>query len=219
MERFMPQFQGRPWTDGMEVIHAYVLPRPGIDDALLDLAHACRSTLSGFPIHVAFPTTAGDPGTLHMTLEMVADAPAADISAGERQLLADALREELADVAPFETEIGPPIGKRAGAVLDVWPEDQAVALQERVRGAIRRTRGDAALQHDGGRLHMQLGYSHQAADSDSLNSRLRTITPRRAPLRIDTVHLLNVRFAVVPDTGGWRLSWETLAEIPLGKNR
>jgi len=47
---------------------------------------------------------------------------------------------------------------------------------------------------------------------------LRAIIPRRAPLRIDTVHLLNVRFAIAPDTGGWRLSWEPIAEIPLGKS-
>jgi len=218
MDRFTPQFQGKPWVDGMEIIHVYVLPRPGVDDELLALAHACRPALSGFPIDPTFPPTAGDPGNLHLTLEMVADAPAADIGAGERQLLADALHKELADVAPFETEVGPPIGNRAGAVLDVWPEDQAVALQDRVRAAIRTTRGDTALQHDGGRLHIQLGYSYHAANSDSLNSRLRAITPRRAPLRIDTVHLLSVRFANAPDTGGWRLTWEPLAEIPLGKN-
>jgi hypothetical protein len=202
----------------MEIIHAYVLPRPGVDDELLALAQACRPALLGFPIDPALPATAGDPGTLHLTIEMVADVPAADISAGERQSLTDALHKALADVAPFETEVGPPIGNRAGAVLDVWPEDRAVALQDRVRAAIRTTRGDAALQHDGGRLHVQLGYSYQAANSDSLNSRLRAITPRRARLRIDTVHLLNVRFAIAPDTGGWRLSWKPLAEISLGKS-
>ncbi len=52
--------------------------------------------------------------------------------------------------------------------------------------------------------------------SNPLNSRLRAITPRRAPLRVDILHLLNVRFAIAPDTGGWRLRWEPLAEIPLG---
>jgi len=41
----------------------------------------------GFPIDPALPPAAGDPGTLHLTLEMVADAPAAGIDAGERQSL------------------------------------------------------------------------------------------------------------------------------------
>ena len=103
-----------------------------------------------------------------------------------------------------------------GAVLVVWPDAQAVALQERVRAAIRTTRGDATLQHVGGRLHMPLGYSCDSASAGSLNSRPRAITPRRAPLHVDTLHLLNVRFAIAPDAGGWKLSWEPLAEIPLG---
>lgn len=61
MERFTPQFQGKPWADGMEIIHAYVLPRPGVDDELLALAHVCWPALLGFPIDPAFPATAGDP--------------------------------------------------------------------------------------------------------------------------------------------------------------
>ncbi|MFJ8602296.1 2'-5' RNA ligase family protein [Streptomyces shenzhenensis] len=200
----------------MEVIHAYVLPRVGVDDELISLAHACRPTLLDYPIDPACPSEAGDPGTLHLTIEMVADAPAADIGAGERADLIAALRKELAALAPFSTELGPPIGGVAGVVLDVWPEDQAVALQERVRAAIRASRGDAALQHKGGRIHCSLGYSYDAASSDPLNSALRAITPRRAPLHVDSLHLLNVRFEIAADTGGWRISWTPIAEIPLG---
>jgi hypothetical protein len=148
-------------------------------------------------------------------MEMVADAPTAEISPAAQRDLIDALHKELTDVRPFVTQLGPPIGNKAGAVLDVWPEGEAVALQERARSAIRTTRGPRALQHDGGRLHCQLGYSFRAANSDPLNSRLRAVTPRRAKLRVKSLHLLNVRFAIAPDTGGWRLSWEPLAEIPL----
>ncbi|MFE4018647.1 hypothetical protein ACFXPZ_14660 [Streptomyces sp. NPDC059101] len=215
MDRFIPRFQGRPWVNGMEVIHAYLLPRVGVDDELLALAHACRPALLEYPIDLACPPEAGDPGTLHVTIEMVADAPAGCVSASERTGLIDALRKELADVSPFVTELGPPIGNVAGAVLDVWPEEKAVALQERVRTAIRATRGDAALQHDGGRLHCSLGYSYAAANSDRLNSALRALTPRRAPLHVGALHLLNVRFEIAEETGGWRLLWEPIAEIPL----
>lgn len=215
MERFTPRFQGQQWVDGMEVTHAYLLPQAGIDDELLALAHACRPVLLSYPIDLASPAQASDPGTLHVTIEMVADAPTADIGPAAQRALVDALRTELADVAPFTTEVGPPIGNRAGAIMDVWPDAQAVALRERVRAAIRTARGDAALLHDGGRLHMSLGYSYGTANSDPLNSQLRAITPRRAPLSVDTLYLLNVRFAIAPDTSGWRLSWEPLAEIPL----
>ncbi|MGW0672537.1 hypothetical protein [Streptomyces sp. NPDC002746] len=216
MERFNPKFQGRTWTEGMGVVHAYVLPRTGVDDELISLAHACRPAMLDYPIDLACPPEAGDPGTLHLTIEMVADAPAADISGTERADLVKALHHQLAGVAPFVTEVGPPIGNIAGAVLDVWPEDQAVALQERVRAAIRATRGDAALQHNGGRIHCSLGYSYDTANSDRLNSALRALIPRRAPLHVDTLHLLNVRYDIAADHGGWRMSWEPIAEIPLG---
>ena len=39
MELFTPHFQGKPWADEMEVLHAYPLPRAGIDDELPTLAH------------------------------------------------------------------------------------------------------------------------------------------------------------------------------------
>ncbi|WP_406220817.1 hypothetical protein [Streptomyces decoyicus] len=113
MERFTPKFQGRPWTDGMEVVHAYVLPRPGVDDELISLAHTCRPALLDYPIDLTCPPEAGNPGTLHLTIEMVADAPAADISASERAYLVNALHKELAEVSPFVTEVGPPIGNVA----------------------------------------------------------------------------------------------------------
>lgn len=38
VEKFVPRFQGRPWADGLRVLHVYVLPRPGVDDGLLSLA-------------------------------------------------------------------------------------------------------------------------------------------------------------------------------------
>lgn len=216
MERFTPKFQGRPWVDGMEVTHAYVLPRARVDDELIALAHACRPALLDYPIDLACPPEPGDPGTLHLTIEMIADAPTAEISDGERSDLVNALHKELADVAPFVTEVGPPIGNIAGAVLDVWPEDQAVALQKRVQAAIRAARGDGALQHNGGRIHCSLGYSYDTMNPDRLNSALRALTPRRAPLHVDTLHLLNVRYDIAADHGGWRMSWEPIAEIPLG---
>ncbi|WP_159402067.1 MULTISPECIES: hypothetical protein [Streptomyces] len=42
------------------------------------------------------------------------------------------------------------------------------------------------------------------------------ITPRRAPMRVDAIHLLSVRYDIAPDTGGWRMSWAPVAEVPLG---
>lgn len=114
MRRFTPKFGGSgQWTEGMGVLHVYVRPRPGVDNDLLALAHACRPVLLEYPIDPACPAPAGDPGTLHITVEMIADTASAGISADERQDLIGALRKELATVAPFDTEVGPPIGNVA----------------------------------------------------------------------------------------------------------
>jgi hypothetical protein len=93
-----------------------------------------------------------------------------------------------------------------GAVLDVWPDAQAVALQERVRAAIRTTRGDAALQHVGGRLHMSLGYSYDSASSDSLNSRLRG--DHTAPVAAARGHPASAERPFRDRPGHWHLEVE-----------
>ncbi|MCZ1012145.1 hypothetical protein [Streptomyces lydicus] len=216
MEPFAPKFQGRPWVSGMRALHVYVLPRPGADDDLLAMAHACQPIFARYPIDPQCGSGPDDAGLLHLTGEMLADVPAAEYNEAAREELANALRAELSDVAAFTTEVGPPIGNIAGAVLDVWPEADTVALIERIRTAISKTRGDVALQHSGGRPHISLGYSWGSASSDPLNSELRNkVVPRRATLFVDRVHLLDVAWTLDDDLGGWRMSWERVAEIPL----
>ncbi|MFI8102100.1 hypothetical protein [Streptomyces sp. NPDC086023] len=199
------------------MLHVYVLPRPGVDDELLSLARACVPLMAEHPIDPQLPGTGDGAGWLHLTVEMLADAPATDYDGPALQRLVDALETELASIAPFTTEAGPPIANIAGAVLDVWPETDAEMLREATRTAIRKARGEDALQHQGGRQHISLGYADGTSSSDRLNSRLRNeITPRRAPLHVDRVHLLAVTWTEDTVSGGWRMSWEPVAEIPLG---
>ncbi|WP_282698327.1 hypothetical protein [Streptomyces sp. CC208A] len=78
-------------------------------------------------------------------------------------------------------------------------------------------RGEAALQHQGGRGHVSFCYADDTASSDRLNSRLRNeITPRRAPMHVDRVHLVSVTWTEDEASGGWRMSMEPVAEIRLG---
>ncbi|MEJ8652802.1 hypothetical protein WKI65_33250 [Streptomyces sp. MS1.AVA.3] len=218
MEPFVPKFQGRPWVSGVRALHVYVLPRPGVDDDLLAMAQVCRPILAGYPIDPQCGSEPDDAGLLHLTGEMLADAPAAEYDEAARAELANSLSAELSYVAAFTTEVGPPIGNIAGVVLDVWPDEDAVALIERIRAAIRKTRGDVALQHSGGRPHISLGYSWGSASSDPLNSELRNmVIPRRATLFVDRVHLLDVAWTLDEELGGWRMTWEPVAEIPLGR--
>ncbi|MFJ4572125.1 2'-5' RNA ligase family protein [Streptomyces sp. NPDC088846] len=219
MEKFAPKYRGGAWPAG-GVLHIYVCPRAGVDDELLELAQRCRSSIGEYPIDPQYPAAPGDPGWLHLTVEMIADAPTAEISDEEKAKLVGELTQELSGLPPFGTEVGPPIGNVAGCVLDVWPEDQVRELEHRVRAAVVRARGEDAIQHSGGRPHISLGYSYAAASSDKLNGELRnTVVPRRAPLLIDRVHLMDVTWTeqpIGPDgTLGWQMTWTSVAEIPL----
>ncbi|MFH8520267.1 2'-5' RNA ligase family protein [Streptomyces gelaticus] len=218
MRQFVPKFQGRPWISGERVLHVYVCPRAGVDDELLRLVGRATEAMAPYPVDPQAPHCPADPGWLHLTVEMVADAPSAAISDPDRTKLVDALTDALADVEAFQTEAGPPIGNIAGAVLDVWPDRQAVALQDRVRSVLRAVRGDRAVTPSADRPHLSLGYAYADADSDPLNSVLRTtITPRRAPLLVDRVHVVDVTWVYesMPGGDGWRMSWTPVAEIPL----
>ncbi len=114
MERFVPHFQGRPWPSGMPALHVYVLPRPGVDDGVLSLARSCVLLTEGYPVDPQISATGDDAGLLHATLEMLADAPANEYDEPAIQQLVEALEAELADIAPFTTEVGPPHREHRG---------------------------------------------------------------------------------------------------------
>ncbi|MFB7469934.1 2'-5' RNA ligase family protein [Kitasatospora sp. NPDC056184] len=212
MEKFVPKFQGAPWPDGARVLHVYAVPDLRTDRELADLVGACRTAMRPYPI-----TPIGD-DTLHCTLDMIADTTSDRITAAERADLVTALREHLAATPPFEATAGAPVANRAGAVLHLSPHHLLLDLRERVRDAIRRTRGPGALLHDGGRPHISLGYAWSEASSEDLRTALRHISPGHAPVRIREVQLLDVRFRQHPRPGAetaWQLSWAPVATVPL----
>ncbi|MFJ5071539.1 hypothetical protein ACIQC7_34495 [Kitasatospora sp. NPDC088556] len=216
MERFVPHFQKAPWPDGARVLHIYAVL--GLEDnpALARLVRACHTAMLPFPI-----TPLGD-GALHCTLEMVADTTADKITAEERDALLDALRKHLAGAGELDLVAGSPVANRAGAFLDLSPDDGLLDLRERIRAAIREVRGPGALLHDGGRPHISLGYSWATASSDELQTALRRISPSHAPVHVSGVQLLDVQFRQHPRPNGqtaWELSWEPVAELPLGPVR
>ncbi|MFC8449337.1 2'-5' RNA ligase family protein [Kitasatospora sp. NPDC057223] len=212
MERFVPKFQGRPWPDGARALHVYALPDLDSDRELARLADTCREAMRAFPISVLAD------GLLHSTVEMIADTTADRISAAERDELTAALREQLAGTGPLLVTAGSPIANRFGAFLDLHPDEGLVALRERVRETVRAVRGPTALQHDGGRPHMSLGYARGEGDSDRLQTALRQISPSHAPLHVANLHVVDVRFRELPcgdGETGWDISWEPVAVIPL----
>ncbi|MFD9692066.1 hypothetical protein ACFWXO_40595 [Kitasatospora sp. NPDC059088] len=212
MEKFVPKFQGAPWPDGARVLHVYAVPDLQADLALARLVGDCREAMSPYPI-----TPLGD-GTLHCTIEMVADTTADKITPEERDDLVAALHTHLAFTGPLEVTAGSPIANRAGAFLDLGPDESLVDLRERVRDAIHEVRGPGALLHNGGRHHISLGYAWADASSGALQTALRKISPSHASVRFSALRLLDVTFQQFPRPGGesaWELSWEPVATIPL----
>ncbi|MGW3228732.1 hypothetical protein [Kitasatospora sp. NPDC001095] len=212
MEKFVPKFQGAPWPDGARVLHVYAVPNLQADLPLARLVSECRGAMSPYPI-----TLVGD-GTLHCTIEMVADTTADKITPEECDNLVAALHTHLAFTGPLEVTAGSPIANRVGAFLDLSPDERLVDLRERVRDAIREVRGPGALLHDGGRHHISLGYAWAEASSDALQTALRGISPSHVPVRFGALQLLDVTFQQVSRPGGelaWELSWEPVAAIPL----
>lgn len=214
MKRFAPSFRGAPWPDGHRVLHVYLLPALSINHELARLVAACHAAMRDYPI------TLLDDDHLHATVEMVADTSADHITEDERSALAIALHEHLADVPAFQVTAGSPIANKAGALLDLAPDEPLAELRQRVQAAFRQVRGPDVIQHDGGRHHISLGYAFDAADSDPLQSALRRISPSHAPFRVDAVHLLDVQFRErrhggSAGPGAWEIFWDYLAAIPL----
>ncbi|MEU4300285.1 hypothetical protein [Kitasatospora aureofaciens] len=212
MEKFVPKFQGAPWPDGARVLHVYAVPNLQTDLPLARLVNECRDAMTPYPI-----TPIGD-DTLHCTIEMVADTTADKIAPEERDDLVAALHTHLAFTGPLEVTAGSPIANRAGAFLDLSPDERMVDLREHVRNAIREVRGPGALLHDGGRHHISLGYAWAEASSDALQTALRRISPSHVPVRFTALQLLDVQFQQVPRPGGelaWELTWEPVAAISL----
>ncbi|GLV88688.1 hypothetical protein Slala04_01420 [Streptomyces lavendulae subsp. lavendulae] len=212
MEKFTPKFQGKSWPNAARVLHVYACPDLHADRQLARLVGACYDAMRPFPI-----TPMAD-GTLHCTIEMVADATSDKITAEERAELVTALRAHLSGTGPLDVLAGSPVANRFGAFLDLTPDDALVELREHVRDAIREVRRPGALLHDGGRLHVSLGYAWAEASSDALQAVLRRISPSHAPFRFGTVQLLDVLFQQQPRPDGetaWELSWEPVAAIAL----
>ncbi|GAB6902055.1 2'-5' RNA ligase family protein [Kineosporia succinea] len=183
-----------PWSSDVSWLFVCLLPDVTRDAALGELLAGCREAMRGFPI-----ATVPD-GELRVTLAQVGDATADRIDPAQRAALLEGLRERLAGQQPFEITAGSPLAYATGALLDL--EDEP--LQELIgtlRAAIRELRGEAAGTFHPGVTHMTLGYAHGEASTDELARKLRRVRPSHARMRVDSVHLLEVR---VSDSGfGW----------------
>lgn len=105
MKAFTPAFRGQEWDSGAGALHLYVRPEES-DTEFHDLAAACRETMGGYPIWCV------PEDLVHITVEMDAAAPSANISTTERTRLITALEGELTRIEPFTLWCGSPLANR-----------------------------------------------------------------------------------------------------------
>lgn len=218
MEQFVPNFRGEPWSAdrlgpgaGARALHVYAVPDLTADQDLGALVGQCRTAMKGHPILPA------EDRYLHLTLEVVSARHADQVGDAERADLLEALLAALARVDAFTVTLGSPLAGRAGALLDVHPDDDVDSLHRTIRCAVQNTLPTDVL-YPVPPVHMSLGYSYAAGDSDRLQSALRRIRPGHATMTIASVQLLDVLFRPVPVEDGhlaWNLSWDHVATIPL----
>ncbi|MBO1419179.1 2'-5' RNA ligase family protein [Streptomyces sp. FH025] len=213
MKPFHPTFGQRLWPDGLRVLQVYALPDLPEGSALHTLFAGLRESLADFPI-VPVPD-----GRAHITLDMITSAPADAIGDADRRELAHRLRTAVAGLGPLALQAGSPIAYRTGVRFDLHPDGQLAVLQQRVRSAIHRVCGDGSTGYPLGVLHMTAGYAAADVDTDELAQVIHRVRPGHAPFTVRRIVLIEVYWQRVAvddaDAPGWRICWDTLADIPL----
>ncbi|MFE6052865.1 2'-5' RNA ligase family protein [Kitasatospora sp. NPDC056446] len=130
--------------------------------------------------------------------------------------LGDEARAELADVAPFEVQLGPTWPGVTAITVAPYPEEPMATLNRKVRAAVSRVDG-VELRAEEKRFWPHTSIAYAKADSSQaddylLNRALRQLRPERITLTVDSVHL--VQQIQDPKAGYYR--WEEVAELPLG---
>ncbi|MEV8529915.1 hypothetical protein AB0451_38485 [Streptomyces sp. NPDC052000] len=110
-----------------------------------------------------------------------------------------------------------------GLIFDLSPDEPLNALRTTVTRAFEATtvtrafeaaRGRDATTYKTGVLRLAESYATQEVDLDDFHRRVRRVRPSHAPLRIDTVELVDVVARLAEKT----ITWDSLARIPLGAN-
>jgi hypothetical protein len=211
MKPFMFQQGTSAWEAGTapSLVHAYVPVDLRANPELADLVRGIRTATKDDPL-----THVGD-AWFHITLYQLSSRPAADISAAERQALAGELTRQMRTVAPFTVTVGSVLAYGTGIIFDLGPDGPLNELRTAATRAFEVVLGAGATSYDTGVLHLTESYATAEVDLDhyhQIHRRLRRVRPSHAPLHIDSIALVDV---VANDTEK-TITWQTLAEIPLG---
>jgi 2'-5' RNA ligase len=191
----------KSWAPGQSGYYWYLT----FDDpALTDLAERCQKVLADDGIDPV-PLDA-----LHMTLLNVGKV--GDISSEQLAGIAAAAHSRLADIAPFDVEVGPLTGSRSALRFSVTPWDNLLDLHRALREATATHRPTSRLAETiEFRPHLGIGYINRSQTAAALIgdvSALRDLPP--VTVRVNKVDLVELR------RDGRQYRWTDRAVLPLG---
>ena len=207
VERYVFMYGSEPWPPGITTLQLYAPVSLELNPELAELLPRWRAALEGAPVGLV------QDKDLHVTIDMISDAPGGDITAAERTALADAIRQGLAGTPAYRGRIGGALAYRSGAILDISPAEPLRQLHLTLRRAIHSVRGPSSTQYRVPKAHASIAYATGTANSDDYQSRLRQVDPNNAPLRLDEVQLVELHM----DHQAGQVWWTTVASFPLAK--
>lgn len=205
MKRYVFMYGDQPWPSGITTLQLYAPVSLESNPELAKLLPQWRAALDGAPVWLV------EDEHLHVTLDMVSDAPAGEITSDERQALAASLRQTVAEFPVYQGRAGGCLAYSSGAVVDVSPAEPLRQLHLALRQAIHTARGPDSTGYRVPKAHISIAYANATADSDLYQSRLRQIDPNGAPLQLTEVQLVE---AGADQTTG-QLRWTTVESFPL----
>lgn len=203
----MFMYGAEPWPEGITTLQLYAPVDLSANPELAELLPRWRTALDGAPVGLV------QDKDLHVTLDMISDAPGGDITAAERTALAEAIREALVNEPAYRGRIGGALAYRSGAILDISPAEPIRKLHLALRRAIHTVRGPNSTQYRVPKAHVSIAYATGTANSDDYQSKLRQVDPNNAPLRLDEVQLVELNM----DHQAGQVWWTTVACFPLAK--
>ncbi|MFE5593070.1 hypothetical protein [Streptomyces sp. NPDC056549] len=191
------------------LVHAYAPVNLGSNPELAHLVRGIRAATKDDPL-----THVGDEW-FHIALYQLSVKGAAEVTAAERKALAAELKGQMETVAPFTITVGSALAYGTGIVFDLGPDGPLNELRTAATRAFEAVLGSEATSYETGVLHLTESYATAEVGLDhyhQIHRRLRRVRPSHAPLRIDTVALVDV----VANDAEKTITWETWKTIPLG---
>jgi hypothetical protein len=200
------------WEAGRapSLLHAYCTVDLGRNPELAELVRGVRDATQDDPL-----THVGDEW-FHITLYQLSSRAAHDVPEVERQSLVSELTTQMRSFAPFTITVGSPLAYATGILFDLGPDEPLNELRTAATRAFELVYGADATAYETGVLHLTESYATAEVSMDhfhQIHRRLRRVRPSHAPLRIDSIELVNVTANSEKKT----ITWEPVAPpMPLG---